>query len=708
MSNSPSLTAAGGVKLSKDIILPVSLIGVLVMMLMPMPPFLMDMALSLSIGFALCLFLAAIYIEKPLDLAIFPSLLLISTLARLAMNVATTRLILLHGSEGPDAAGRVISTFGNFVVGGNYVVGVIIFLVLVIINFIVITKGAGRIAEVGARFVLDAMPGKQMAIDADLSSGLISEAGAKARRLEIQSEADFYGTMDGASKFVRGDAIAGLLITGINIVGGFIVGITQQDMTAADAAATFTILTVGDGLVSQIPSLLISTAAGLVVTRSTQGGTLSGSISNQLLRQSRPVKVTAYAMGAMALVPGFPAIPFLLLGAGLYALSRNAGKLESAAGTSGASGLMEDGSAQPPLTERERLAGMLPVEMLEFEVGYELVPLIDVAQGGELTNRVASLRRSIVTELGIILSPLHVRDNLRLGAKQYRLLLSGNEIGQGEVWPGYLLALNPGGTLRPGVHLEGIETVEPTFGLPAWWIKPVHRALAENNGFTVVDPTTVMVTHITELLRTHAHELLGRSEVQDLLDIVASTNSRVVEELIPGLMSAIEVGQVLKGLLKEGVSIRDLRSILEALGEFAGRTKDIDQLVELCRVRLGRQITHKYISEDERVYGIVLDTGFENEIRQNSQSSSSQILGVEPRLGRRLLEQVERMAPEFSRSSAPPVLIASPDTRRAISDFIRPRIPGLGVLSYAEISTGTDIVPLGVVGALESSTASRG
>jgi flagellar biosynthesis protein FlhA len=670
--------------------MPAILVAVLFMMVIPVPSAVIDMGLALSIGFSMLLFLAAIYIESPLNLSLFPTLLLMSTLARLSINVASTRLILLKGGEGPDAAGKVIRTFGEFVVGGSYLVGIIIFLILVIINFVVITKGAGRVAEVGARFILDAMPGKQMSIDADLSSGLIGEPEARRRRKEIQDEADFFGAMDGASKFVRGDAIAGLLITGINIVGGFIIGITQQGLAPGEAASTYTILTVGDGLVSQIPALLISTAAGIVVTRSNAGDDLGPTIARQLLGRSRVLKVAGVVMAGMAIIPGIPLIPFVLLGGSLLMLSRRPEPKEEV--------VLEE-EEEEPISERERLAALLPVDLLELEVGYELVPLVDASQGGELTERIAGLRRNLVAELGIVLPPIHVRDNLRLGSRQYRFLLSGCEIGSGQVNPRQLMAIDPGGG---GMPIAGEQTVEPAFGLPAWWIQESQRPEVETAGYTVVDPSTVMVTHITELVRTHAHEMIGRGEAQELFDVLARSHPRLVEELIPGVLPATEVLRILRQLLKEGVSVRDMRTIFETLSEFGLRTKDADQLTEFVRLRLARQITQRFQSEDNRVYGLVLDNTLENEIRQSASSATSQILGVDPRLGRRLLESMERLAPEFNRTTAPPLLITSPDVRRAVSDFIRPRIPGLSVVSYGEIAQGTEILPLGVAGQVEA------
>ncbi|MDD5309459.1 MAG: flagellar biosynthesis protein FlhA [Deltaproteobacteria bacterium] len=667
-------------------VVPFLAIGIVALLVIPVHPLVIDMALTLSIGFSLCMFLSSIYIDRPLSLSVFPTLLLISTLARLSINVASTRLILLHGGDGPAAAGRVIRTFGEFVVGGNYVVGVIVFLILVVINFVVITKGSGRIAEVGARFILDAMPGKQMAIDADLSSGLIREDEARARRRSIQEEADFYGAMDGASKFVRGDAIAGLLITAINIVGGFIIGVTQHGMSAADAGATYTILTVGEGLVAQLPALLISTAAGIVVTRSTSGSDLGPMIAQQLLRRGRALKVAGIVLCGLGLVPGLPAFPFLLLGGTLVFLSRRDRAVAAPA---------EESTVVAPLSERERLAALLPVDLLEIEVGYELVPLVDAAQGGDLTERIAGLRRNLVAELGIILPPIHVRDNLRLRPRRYRFVLSGAEVAAGELSPGRLMALDPSGS---GHSIAGERTTEPAFGLPAFWITAQDRPSAQNAGYTVVDSTTVMVTHLTEVVRAHAAELLGRGEAQELFDILARSHPRVVEELMPAVMQAGDVIRVLRNLLKEGVSIRNLRTILETLSEYAGRTKDTDQLTEFVRHRLARQITKKFESDDRKVHAIILDHALENEIRQSTASSASHVLGVDPRVGRRLLEHVERLAVEFSRSTAPPALVTSPDVRRAVSAFVRPRIPGLSIISYGEIAAGTEIVALGVAG----------
>ncbi len=668
--------------------LPILLVCVLLMMVLPIPAFIIDFFLTLSIGFSLMIFMASVFSFRPMELSLFPTLLLVSTLVRLSINVATTRAILLKGGEGPDAAGNVIRTFGEFVVGGNYVVGIIIFLVLVIINFVVITKGSGRVAEVGARFTLDSMPGKQMAIDADLAAGLIDEREAIRRRQDIQEEADFYGSMDGASKFVRGDAMAGLLITAINIIAGFIIGVAQFEMSAAESGATYTILTVGDGLVSQIPALLISTAAGIVVTRSSSGKQLGTEMGNQIFSHRKALNISGVVLGGLALVPGLPAIPFVALGGFMLYYARKPRPVTS-------EDVEVDSDAEEPITEGERLAALLPLDMLEIEVGYELVPLVDVSQGGELTDRIGGLRRNLVTEMGIILPPIHVRDNLQLSPREYRFLLSGTEIGRSDVRPGLLLAIDPGGG-APAI--DGERTTEPAFGLPAWWINAVNRARAENMGYTVVDPATVMVTHITELVKASAHELLGRAEAQDLFDILARSHPRLVEELIPAVMSATDVIRVLRNLLAEGISIRDLRSIFEVLSEFGSHTKDTTELTEYVRARLARTITERFRSENKKVQGLVLDGGLENELRQSTGGKPLHLIGVEPRLGRRLLEHVEKLAVEFSRSTAPPVLVTSPDVRKGVSDFIKPRVPGLSVISYAEVTTGTEIVPLGVVG----------
>ncbi len=663
------------------------LLGIIFLMILPVPPVLIDIVLTLSIGFSLCIFLAAIYVESPMELSVFPTLLLVATLSRLSINIATTRLILLKGNEGVDAAGKVISTFGEFVVGGNYVVGIIVFLILVIINFVVITKGAGRVSEVGARFILDAMPGKQMAIDADLSAGLIGDQEAKVRRKQVEAQADFYGSMDGASKFVRGDAIAGLLITGINIVAGFAIGVTQGDMSASEAAQTYTILTVGDGMVSQIPALLISTAAGIIATRSTTSTSLGPVIANQLLKRRKPLGIAGAMLGIMAFIPGMPAIPFLIIGGSLIAVSRKKQQEQTESS--------EQIEREPQLTEKERLEALLPIDLLGLEVGYELVPMVDSSQGGELIGRISVLRRNLVAELGIIMPPIHVRDNLQLGPREYRFLLYGNEIGKGIVWPKRLLAIDPGGNALP---IRGEKTNEPTFGLPAVWIVSEDRADADLKGYTIVDPSTVIITHITEMIRNHAGELLGRNEAQELFDVLARSHPRLVEELIPALLSPTEIISVLRDLLREGISIRNMRKIFETLLEYAPRTKDTELLVEYVRRRLSRDITNKFRGEDNRVYGLVLDSGFENEVRQSVPSQSSKILGIEPRLGKKLLSSVESLATEFGRTTAPPLIITSPDLRRAITDFLKPRIPGLSVVSYSEIAQGTEIIPLGMAG----------
>lgn len=660
---------------------PLLLVGIVILMVVPLPSFLLDLLLAVSIAVSIALMLVALQVQKVLDLSAFPSILLFVTLLRLALNVASTRLILQEGAQGPDAAGDIIRAFGEFMIGGNYVVGGTVFLLLVLINFVVITKGAGRVAEVSARFALDAMPGKQMAIDADLAAGVIDQDQARARRKMVEQESDFFGAMDGASKFVRGDAIAALLMTAINVTVGFIVGMVQHDMSAAEAAATYTILAVGDGLASQIPALLVSTAAAVVVTRASLSDELSPELVKQLGQRKSALATTAWALGAIGLLPGMPMLPFLALGLALGAASRAAPealtltKQETQPGTTPA----------PEPSERERLEEMLPVELLELEVGYDLVALVDTAQGGELVERVAAVRRNLAAELGIIVPAVHIRDNLRLRPGAYRLLLSGNEIGRGELRINRLLAMDPTGTCPP---VQGEEVREPAFGLPARWIASSDRELAESLGYTVVDPPTVAATHFTEMLRGAAADLLGRTEAQELVDLFARREPKLVDELIPNLLSLGEVIQVLRSLLRETISVRDLRSIFEALCDHARETKDTLTLTELVRARLARQITSRFAGDDGRVAALVLDPRAEDAFRNGY---------PDPQATQRLLGSLDSAARGFAGVTTPPALICAPDVRRQVAEFLARRVPGLSVLSYREIDPKVTVRTLGVV-----------
>lgn len=664
-------------------IVPVVLVGIVLLMIVPVPAALLDLFIATSIALSVGLLLVSIQLEKPLDLSSFPTILLFATLLRLALNVASTRLILLRGAEGTDAAGDVVRSFGEFIIGGNYLVGAAVFLLLVIINFVVITKGAGRVAEVSARFTLDALPGKQMSIDADLASGTLTQEQAKKRRSEIEREADFFGAMDGASKFVRGDAIAGLLMTGINIVVGFVVGVAQMDMSAGEAASTFTVLTVGDGLASQIPALLISTAAGVVVTRAAAGAAIGPVLLQQLGSNKGALFATSGIIGTIGLLPGMPVLPFFGL-AGALAFAANRISADASVEVSEDGTPVQPGAEVEPRTDRDEIKDMLPLDRLELEVGFDLVPLVDASQGGDLVERIGAIRRNLATELGLIVPSIHIRDNLHLASTHYRLLLAGNPVGDGDVRPGKFLAMDPTGSL-PG--MPGERVTEPAFGLPAIWVNTNHRERAEAFGYTVVDPATVAATHLTEMLRSVAGELLGRTEVQELLDLVAQDDARLVDELVPNLMPLGEVIKVLRNLLTEGVSIRDMRSILEALADHSRDVKDSATLTELVRRRLSRALTARFKGEDGSVAAVVLDPGAEQAFRE----------GLEANAAQRMLQSLNSAAQAFGSVSTPPLLICAGDIRRAALDFFGRRVPGLSVASYEEIDAKTNVRTLAVV-----------
>jgi flagellar biosynthesis protein FlhA len=662
-------------------IVPLLLVGIVLLMVMPLPPMLLDILLAASIAISVALLLVALQLERVLDLSAFPSILLFVTLLRLALNVASTRLILLHGADGSDAAGHIIRAFGEFMIGGNYVVGATVFLLLIVINFVVITKGAGRVAEVAARFALDAMPGKQMAIDADLAAGVLTQDEARIRRKGVEQESDFFGAMDGASKFVRGDAIAGLLMTGLNVVVGFIVGMAQHGMSAAEAASTYTILAVGDGLSSQIPALLVSTAAAVVVTRASLGSELSPALIKQLGQRKSALTTTAWALFAIGLMPGMPILPFAALGIAIGF----AGRTAAAVGSGTTRGDDKPDTKPQAQTERERIEELLPVELVELEVGYDLVGLIDGANGGELVERVAAIRRNLATELGIIVPAVHIRDNLRLRPGVYRLMVSGNEIGRGELRVNRLLAMDPAGNAG---DMNGEDVREPAFGLPAKWITPGDRDLAESIGYTVVDPATVAATHFTEMLRTAAPDLLGRTEAQELIDLFARREPKLVDELVPNLLSLGEVIKVLKNLLREAVSIRDLRTVLEALCDHARETKETLALTELVRSHLSRQISARFSSDDGKVAAVVLDPRAEEAFRNGFPDALQ---------SQRLLASLDVSARAFAGVTTPPVLVCAADVRRNVYEFLSRRVPGLSVLSYREIDTKVTVRTLGVV-----------
>jgi flagellar biosynthesis protein FlhA len=666
-------------------LLALAVLGVIAILILPVPATGVDLLLATSIGLAILMLLVALGLKRPLDFSVFPSLLLIATLFRLGLSVATTRLILLHGGEGPSAAGHVIETFGRFMVGGSLVVGAVVFLILLVVNFAVITKGSGRISEVAARFTLDAMPGKQMAIDADLAAGIIDDKEAKGRRSNLEHEVEFFGAMDGASKFVRGDAIAGLAITAINIVGGLVAGLFRDHLSLSQAAETYTLLTVGDGLVTQMPALLISTAAGMVVTRAA-GDDLGTQVHGQIFGSSKVLTSTAAVMGVLALLPGLPFLAFGSLAAAALILSRRAKAVESRAS-----------GAPKPVTEAkksDRIQDLLQIDALALDVGFGLLPLIDVAKGGELPGRITALRRKLAEEMGVVLPPVHLRDNLRLEPGEYRVLMRGVEIGRGQAHADRIMALDPSGK-KPG--LDGQATEEPAFGLPAVWITAADRPKAERLGLTLVDPASVLTTHLAEILRRTAHELVGRQEVQELLAIVAKEAPKLVEDVVPGAVTLGQLVQVVRGLLREGISARDLRTILEAVADAAPKSKDPVFLVEQARRRLSRQITGR-IADSGVVRALTLDRATEDLLRSTAGASDGELaLAPDVDTARRLIGALEARAAGLAAEGRPAVILAPPDLRKPLFDFASRFVPDLWVVSARELVPGTAVEPAGLV-----------
>lgn len=656
----------------------VAMMGILGLMLLPIPPFFLDLFLSLSIALSVVIMITSIFVNKPLDFSIFPSLLLLTTLYRLSLNIASTKLVLLRGNEGIDAAGQVIKSFGNFVVSGNYAVGLIIFIIIVVINFVVITKGAGRIAEVAARFTLDAMPGKQMAIDADLNSGLIDEAEARRRRSTISQEADFYGAMDGASKFVRGDAIAGLVITGINILGGFIIGVLQLGLPVVEAAQTYTILTVGDGLVSQIPALLISAAAGIVVSRAGSETDLGKDLTKQLLVNPKTLATASGILLVFGFIPGLPHIPFLMIsaltGTMAYFLKQPAAKA------------IQEEKPQG-LTEEPQIESFLEMDPLTLEIGYGLIPLVE--GDGELLNKIKGMRRQLASDLGFVVPPIHIKDNLQLRPHEYLLLIKGIELTRGEIMSNHWLAVGSG----EAENIKGVPTKEPAFGLPALWIEAQEMEKAQMAGYMVVDLSTVIATHITELIKKYGWELLTRNEVQNILDRVAKTYPKIVDELIPIHMTLGGVQRVLQNLLKEQVPIKDMVSILETLLDYAPSLKDVDLLTEHVRQGLSRYLTKQYEGQDGSIPILVLDPRFERPISESIENGGS----ISPDLISKLLRAVEKILGKGGKYEAQPVLVCSAHVRRFLRRFADKFLPSIAVLSNAEISPAAKLYTLGMV-----------
>ncbi len=672
-----------------DIILAVGVIVILVVMIFPMPTQLMDFLLAMNIALSLTTLLVSMHITQPLQFSVFPGLLLVVTLFRLSLNVATTRLIL-----GNAFAGQVVSAFGSFVVKGNYVVGLIIFLILVIINFVVITKGAGRIAEVAARFTLDAMPGRQMAVDADLNAGLIDEAEARRRREEISRQADFYGAMDGASKFVRGDAVAGLVITALNIVGGIIIGLAQMRMSIGEALRTYTVLTVGDGLVSQIPALIISTAAGIVVTRTTSESNLGHEVLSQVFARPRAIFVTSGVLLFLAVAPGLPTIPFLLMAAatGFIGYRVRAAQRQVA---------VETATTKKPVEPEKEVEEYLRIDPLELEIGYSLIPLVDPEQGGDILNRIAQMRKQFAMEVGLVLPPIRIRDNIQLKPTQYVIKVRGEEVARHELMLSRLLALNPGTVSE---EIEGIKTVEPAFGLKAKWIEPAKREQAEVAGYTVVEPAAVLITHLMEVLRAQAHRILGRQEVKNLLDTLKKDHPALVDDLVPNQLNLGTVERVLQNLLKEGIPIRDLVTILETLADYAPMVKDVDTLTELVRQSLGHVIARRCQDEDGVVRAITLDPEIDELIRKVSEElkrPGALDVGAGVVLPPQTLQQLYRAVAgeieKVAKDGRQPIIITAPHTRIHFRRLIEPVLPNVMVISFAELPASVNVESIGIV-----------
>ncbi|WP_320043917.1 flagellar biosynthesis protein FlhA [uncultured Desulfobacter sp.] len=684
-------------KESSDILMVLAFIGILMAMILPLHPIILDFFLALNISLGVVVLITTMYTQRPLDFSIFPSLLLVLTLFRLSLNVASTRLILLHGSEGPEAAGAIIMSFGSFVVGGNYVVGLIIFIILVLINFMVITKGAGRIAEVAARFTLDAMPGKQMAIDADLNAGMIDELEAGERRAAIARESEFHGAMDGASKFVRGDAIAGIIITLINIGAGFIIGVVQQGMPLGEALTNYTLLTVGDGLVSQIPALLISAAAGLLVSRSGAESKMGQEFAKHLFSSSTPVMVGGVIVFLMGAIPGLPTIPFMTLGITMgtvawYFLGQQEKKEEEKQ--------QEIEKAETQAQEEtpgkpEDVDHLLRLDTMELEVGYGLIPLVDKQQDGTLLGRIKAIRRQFATEMGIIVPPIHIRDNLNLSPAQYRLMIKGVEAAGSELMVNHYLAMDPGGAAK---EIDGIDTVEPAFNLPALWIPMSREEEAKFAGYTVVDNSTVIATHLTEIIRNNAHNLLSRQDVQHLLDNLAKTSPKVVEELVPNLLSVGAVQKVLQNLLRERISIRDLLTIVETLADFAPAGKDPDLLTEYVRQRVAKGMLAPYLQPGKKLQVMTLDRRLEEILTKNIKRTDHGVyLALEPVLVTEFVGAISKQVEKLITLNTQPVLMTSPTLRRHVRRMIEPSLPNVFVVSHAEIVDDINLQAVGKV-----------
>ena len=668
---------------------PIFIVLILAMLVLPLPPFALDILFTFNIALSIMVMLVALSTKKALDFAAFPTVLLLSTLLRLSLNVASTRVVLLEGHTGPDAAGKVIEAFGHFLVGGNYTVGIIVFVILVIINFIVITKGAGRIAEVSARFTLDAMPGKQMAIDADLNAGLVDENEARRRRAEISQEADFYGSMDGASKFVRGDAIAGILILLVTIVGGLLIGLLQHDMSLADAASNYTLLAIGDGLVAQIPALIISIAAGIIVSRVSTDEDIAGQMLSNIFNKTQALYITAAILGMMGMIPGMPNFVFLLLAGGMAWLAYRGSKKQQEVPVEVETAPVATVEAQEASWE-----DVAPIDTLGLEVGYRLIPLVDNAADGELVRRIKGIRKKFAREIGFLPPAVHIRDNLEINPNSYRITLKGVEIGSGEVRTGLFLAIDPGSITGT---LPGVATTDPAFGLPAVWIESSQREQAQAMGYTVVDPGTVVATHLNHLVTQHAAELLGRQEVQALLDHLGKSAPKLVEELVPKMLTLSAVQKVLQTLLIEGVAIRDMRSIIDTLLEHGAHVQDPNELTALVRVALGRSIVQQIYGSVSELPVIALDQALERLLLQTLQAGHD-AAGMEPGLADTLLQKTQTSTQRQEALGHPPVLLTPAVLRPLLARFLRRAVPQLKVLSHAEVPEGKHIKVTSLVG----------
>ncbi len=672
---------------------PILICMILGMMILPLPPFLLDLLFTFNIALSVMVLLVSMYTQKPLDFAAFPAVLLFSTLLRLSLNVASTRVVLLEGHKGPGAAGQVIESFGHFLVGGNFAVGIVVFAILMVINFMVITKGAGRIAEVAARFTLDAMPGKQMAIDADLNAGLINEEGARKRRQSVSQEAEFYGAMDGASKFVRGDAIAGLIIMVVNVFGGLIVGVVQHGMDFAAAGKTYTLLTIGDGLVAQIPSLVISTAAGVIVSRVATDEDIGTQLTGQLFTNPRVLMITGSIIVLLGLIPNMPHFAFLLLGGGAIQLGRTMKKRSEAAKAGVSLVDVAPAIAAPAENSEASWDDVTLIDTLGLEVGYRLIPLVDKNSDGELLKRIKSIRKKFAQEIGFLPPVIHIRDNLELRPNGYRIALKGVEVGVGEAYPGQWLAINPG---QVTAALPGQPTQDPAFGLPAVWIDTNLREQAQVYGYTVVDASTVVATHLNHLVVQHAAELLGRQEVQALVTRTGKDAPSLIEDLVPKTLSLTTLQKVLQNLLEEGVPIRDMRTILEALSEHAGKQTDAHDLTASVRLSLGRAITQQWYPGANEMQVMGLDSNLERVLSQALSTGANP--GLEPGLAHTLLTATQRAITRQQNAGLPPVLLVQHALRAMLARFLRRSLPQLKVLSYAEVPETRTIKVVNLIG----------